>query len=169
MLDDLLTFSRLGFDGAGFGMVDLNDVVQEVVQSYQTQLNEIGADVILHQLPTVPGDRLQLSRVMQNLIGNAIKFRSKVTLELQVGARDEADQWRISVKDNGISIAPEQLERIFGMFQRLHSSEEIPGNGMGLAICKRIVENHGGRIWARSWPGKGSSFYFTLPKTADSR
>lgn len=167
MLDDLLTFTRLGFRDADHAPVDLNTLVGEILDTYQTQLNDIGADVVVHQLPTVRGDRLQLSRVLQNLIGNAIKFRGDQPLQLQIGARDEADQWRIAVKDNGIGIDSEQLERIFGMFQRLHTTAEFPGNGMGLAICKRIVENHGGRIWARSWPNKGSSFYFTLPKTTE--
>lgn len=167
MLDDLLTFTRLGFGESQASTVDLNLLVNEILESYQTQLNDIGADVVIHQLPTVHGDRLQLSRLMQNLISNAIKFRADHPLKIQIGARDEADQWRIAVKDNGISIDSDQLERIFGMFQRLHTSDEVPGNGMGLALCKRIVENHGGRIWARSWSGKGSSFYFTLPKKTD--
>ncbi len=167
MLDDLLTFTRLGFRDSGHAPVDLNAVVHDILASYQTRLNDIDADVVVHHLPTVYGDKMQLSRVLQNLISNAIKFRGALPLELQIGARDEADQWRIAVKDNGISIDSDQLERIFGMFQRLHTSDEFPGNGMGLAICKRIVENHGGRIWARSWPGKGSSFYFTLSKAAD--
>ena len=109
------------------------------------------------------GDEAQLSRLFQNLIGNAIKFRGKEPLKIHISAHREKNEWIFSVRDSGIGIDPEQAERIFAVFQRLHSREDYPGTGIGLAICKRIVESHGGRIWVESKPGTGATFYFTIP------
>ena len=116
-------------------------------------------------LPTVMADTTQLSQVFQNLIANALKFRGEQPPLIHIEAdRDvEQGQWLFSVRDNGIGIEPQYAERIFLIFQRLHSRNEYPGTGIGLALCKRIVERHGGRIWIESEPGKGSTFYFTLP------
>jgi signal transduction histidine kinase len=112
----------------------------------------------------VVGDETQLAQLFQNLVGNAIKFRRpEVTPTVHVGARRVADTWELTVADNGIGIDPEYFERIFLVFQRLHGREEYPGTGIGLALCRRIVDRHGGRLWVTSEPGRGSTFHFTLP------
>jgi light-regulated signal transduction histidine kinase (bacteriophytochrome) len=115
-------------------------------------------------LPVVLGDEVQLLQVFQNLIANAIKFRGAETPQIQVTADRQGPEWVFAIKDNGIGIAPEHQERIFSVFQRLHHRAEYPGTGIGLAICKKIVERHGGRIWVKSQPGKGSTFYFSIPE-----
>jgi chemotaxis family two-component system sensor kinase Cph1 len=111
----------------------------------------------------VRADGLQLAQLFQNLIGNAIKFRSEAPLTIHVGAKRAEDAWLFSVKDNGIGIDPQFQERIFVIFQRLHTRDRYPGTGIGLSICKKIVESHGGRIWVESEQGKGATFYFTIP------
>ncbi|WP_217995012.1 sensor histidine kinase [Methylogaea oryzae] len=117
-------------------------------------------------MPTVTGDASQLTQLLQNLIGNAIKFRGDAAPRVQLTVTPEEKAWRFEVRDNGIGLAPEFAERIFVIFQRLHTKEQYPGTGIGLAICKKIVERHGGRIWVESEPGQGAAFCFTLPNTA---
>ena len=115
-------------------------------------------------LPTVDADEVQLAQLFQNLMGNALKFRGSGVPRIHVSAADQDGEWHITVADNGIGIEPQYFERIFMLFQRLHTMGEYPGTGIGLAICKKVIERHGGRIWVSSTPGEGSQFQFTLPR-----
>src|SRR5262249_21395241 len=124
---------------------------------------EAGAAVTRGPLPVVLADPSQLGQLAQNLLANAVKFRGAAAPRVHVAAERHGDLWRFAVRDNGIGIAAGHVERIFGVFERLHPAAEYPGTGIGLAICKRIVERHGGRIWAESEPGRGSVFCFTVP------
>jgi len=169
MLDELLDYSRLENAPSDRRPVDLNELLDEVTALYKLTLDEIGGSITSQQsLPTLVVDRRQFQRLFQNLIGNAIKFRSDKPLQVTVRSQRVRNEWRIGVKDNGIGIAEEDAKRIFGMFERAGSSEDQPGNGMGLAICKRIVQNHGGKIWVRSSPGSGSVFIFSVTQPDDS-
>src|SRR5262249_52523091 len=135
------------------------------LSNLKVAVEESGAVVTQDPLPTVYADSGQLIQLFQNLIGNGLKFRGPASPRIHVGAREKNGEWVLSVSDNGIGIEPQYFERIFVIFQRLHTREEYPGTGIGLALCKRIVERHGGRIWVESAPGQGATFYFTLPVT----
>jgi light-regulated signal transduction histidine kinase (bacteriophytochrome) len=164
LISDLLTFSRIGTSTKKFVETDCNYVLRRTLDDLQYRIRESGAVVAFDNLPSVLGDELQLGMVFQNLISNAIKFHRDDMPRVHVSARSEGNNWIFSVSDNGIGIEKEFLDRIFVMFQRLHTKEEYPGTGIGLAICKKVVERHGGSIWAESEFGKGSTFYFKLPK-----
>ena len=166
MIDDVLEYARVDTRGREFEEVAFEDVVDEALKNLKAAVEDTEASVTRHGLPTLPADGAQMVQLFQNLIGNALKFHGEEPPAVQVSAVEGETEWVFAVMDNGIGIEAEQLERIFGMFQRLHSAEEVPGTGIGLAICKRIVERHGGQIWATSESGKGSTFYFTLPKAA---
>jgi light-regulated signal transduction histidine kinase (bacteriophytochrome)/uncharacterized protein YjbJ (UPF0337 family) len=142
--------------------VDCEALLVRTLHSLAIAIQETGADVTHDPLPTVRGDTYQLGLVLQNLIGNALKFRGNAAPRIHISAQREARGWRFVVRDNGIGIAPEHGERIFQVFQRLHTRREYPGMGIGLAICKKIIEHHGGRIWVESTPGQGSVFVFTI-------
>lgn len=168
LVQDLLAFSRVGRQGTEMRSTDCKGVVEGALQNLEGALQESGAAVTYEQLPVVMADGSQLMQVFQNLIGNAIKFRGTAKPEIQIKAAMVAKEWMISVEDNGIGIAAEHVESVFVIFRRLHTREEYSGNGIGLSICKKIVERHGGRIWVESEPGHGASFKFTLPvKAAD--
>jgi len=164
LIKDLLEYSRVSSKGKAFGPVNCSVVLEQALSNIRTALEESGAAVTYDPLPTVMGDEGQLISLFQNLIGNAIKFRSLEPLKIHVSAKREGNEWIVSVRDTGIGIDPKQAERIFVIFQRLHTRQEYPGTGIGLAICKRIVERHGGRIWVESNPGTGATFYFTIPE-----
>ncbi|MBM3889294.1 MAG: PAS domain S-box protein, partial [Verrucomicrobia bacterium] len=167
LINDLLTYSRLGTRGKPFEPTDSEVVLKRVLNNLQVAIEESGATVTHTALPTVMGDATQLTQLLQNLISNAIKFRRpEEPPRVQVAAERRGDEWLFSVRDNGIGLETRFAERIFLIFQRLHTREEYPGTGIGLALCKRIVERHGGRIWVESEVGKGSTFFFTLPAVA---
>jgi light-regulated signal transduction histidine kinase (bacteriophytochrome) len=144
--------------------VALEDALRRALSGLRTAIAEAGATVTHDPLPVLPADDTQLAQLLQNLIGNALKFRADATPHIHVSAAEAEDHWDFGVHDNGIGIEPQYFERIFMVFQRLHNKGEYPGTGIGLAICKKVVERHGGRIWVESKPGEGSSFRFALPK-----
>ena len=162
LISDLLAYSRIGAGGKDFGSVDMEKVLDSTLLDLNPALSERGAEVTRSPLPSVKGDEPQLKRLFQNLIGNAVKYCSEMP-RIHVSAEKKADSWLFSIRDNGIGIAPRHHDRIFQIFQRLHAKNEYSGTGIGLAICKKVVENHGGRIWVESEAEKGSTFYFTIP------
>ncbi|MGC9356599.1 MAG: PAS domain S-box protein [Anaerolineae bacterium] len=164
MIKALLNLSRVETQGQAFLPTDIEEVVEHTLQSLERTIAEAGGKVTHDPLPTVMADRAQLAQVFQNLIANALKFRREdVTPHVHISAEREDDVWRFSITDNGIGIDPRQADRIFQIFQRLHTRDEYPGMGIGLALCRRIVERHGGHIWVESEPGEGTTFSFTIP------
>jgi PAS domain S-box-containing protein len=164
MINALLDLSRIGTRGEEPVPTDAEAVLKRTLNVLERAIEETEADVTHDPLPTVMADKAQLAQVFQNLVANAIKFRREdVPPRVHISAEREDDEWVFSVADNGIGIDPEQADRIFQIFQRLHTREEYEGTGIGLALCKRIVERHGGRIWVESEVGQGSTFTFTLP------
>ena len=170
LINDLLAYSRVGTKPKEFVPVDTEALLQRVLHDMQTSLEAREATVVHDDpLPTVLGDAGQLGQLLQNLIGNATKFRrpeEPPRVELNV-CRCADGFWRFSVRDNGIGIDPKYFERIFIIFQRLHTKQDYAGTGIGLAISKKIVERHGGRLWVESEPGQGATFLFTLPATEE--
>ena len=162
LINDLLAYSRVGTQGKPLAPTETGAVFEAARANLRVAIEESGAEVASDPLPAVMGDQTQLLQLFQNLIGNAIKFRGEEPPRVHVGAEPRDGRWLFSVRDNGIGIGAQYLERIFVIFQRLHGRTEYSGTGIGLAICKKIVERHGGKIWVESEPGKGSTFYFTL-------
>ena len=163
LINALLELSRVGTRGKDFEATDCDAIYNRTLVNLQGLVEESGAVVTHDRLPTVMGDVSQLGQLFQNLIANAIKFRGDEQLTVHVGAEQRNGHWEFCVRDNGIGIDPEYAERIFVVFQRLHGKGDRPGTGIGLSICKKIVELHGGRIWVKSQPDEGAAFYFTLP------
>ncbi len=163
MIEDLLAYSRVGPRGKQFEPADLEVVLNQAVVNLKVIIEQSGAQITHDPLPTVMADDTQMIQLFQNLIANAIKFRRKEPSRIHISAQRKGNDWVFSVRDNGIGIAPEFMGYLFQLFQREHAASEYPGTGIGLAVCKRIVERHGGRIWAESGVGKGSTFYFTIP------
>jgi len=168
LINDLLTFSRVGHQGQARQATDCAAVVATVRSNLKLALKEAQADLTVDPLPTVEAGAQQLAQLFQNLLSNALKFHGPAPLQIHISAQPnpEAPEWIFSVRDNGIGIDPQFFDRIFAVFQRLHG-REVPGTGIGLAICKKIVERHGGRIWVESAPGQGATFYFTLPSRSN--
>jgi light-regulated signal transduction histidine kinase (bacteriophytochrome) len=164
LINDLLAYSRAGTRSHTLEPINCETILQEALDNLKVTMEESGAVVTHDSLPTVMADSLQLGQLFQNLIGNAIKFRGDERPRIHISASRNGSGWTFSVRDNGIGIAPEFTERIFIIFQRLHGPQQYPGTGIGLAVCKKIVERHGGRIWVESEPEKGATFYFTLPQ-----
>jgi PAS domain S-box-containing protein len=171
LIEDLLAYSRVGTKGQEFKPVALEAPLRRALFNLRTGIEEAGAAVTYDPLPTVQGDEVQLGQLLQNLVGNALKFRSNSVPRIHLAVTDSPQEWTIEVRDNGIGIEPQYFERIFMVFQRLHNKGEYPGTGIGLAICKKVVERHGGRIWVESraaqGESQGSSFFFTLPKRGE--
>jgi light-regulated signal transduction histidine kinase (bacteriophytochrome) len=165
LINDLLALSRVNSRGAEFTSTDCEAVLGRVLHDLDGSIRSSNALVECEGLPTVMADERQLAQLFQNLLGNALKFRADETPRVRLRVEQQPDSWLFSIQDNGIGIAPEHAEKIFILFQRLHSRQKYDGTGIGLAICKKIVERHGGRIWVESEPGKGSTFKFTLPVT----
>ncbi len=167
LINDLLAYSRVGRTDKGLASTDCMAVLTAVRANLRRIIEENGVEVIVAPLPSLWTEESQLLQLFQNLIGNAIKFRKKdEPPRVQVGASRQGEEWLFWVRDNGIGIEQQYSERIFHVFQRLHNRKEYPGTGIGLAVCKKVVERHGGRIWVESELGKGSTFYFTLPDRA---
>jgi PAS domain S-box-containing protein len=164
LITDLLAFSRLNTRGKEFKPVDLNDVAKQAVGNVQASIEESKAKVKIGDLPKVSGDRTQLVQLVQNLLSNALKFRRPdVQPSIELSAKRDGATWLVSVSDNGIGIEPEYREKVFVIFQRLHGRDQYPGTGIGLSICKKIVERHQGRIWIEDREGDGTTFTFSLP------
>ena len=171
LISDLLAYSRIGYAGPDLQPVDASKALSSASANLQELIRESSAVITHENLPVIPGNLTQLSQLFQNLLGNAIKFRREgLPPQIHVGCRRGNGHWLFSVQDNGIGIAPEFHDKVFKIFKRLHGRGKYPGTGIGLAICRKIIEQHGGRIWIESKPNEGSTFYFALPglKKADS-
>jgi light-regulated signal transduction histidine kinase (bacteriophytochrome) len=164
LINDLLKFSRVGTTVEENSEVDCNMLLKNVIKVYEQKINENEAKIRVRELPVIKGNRTQLEQLFQNLIGNALKYRGKDAPCIEIGANEEGAGWVFHVKDNGIGIEKKFYEKVFVIFQRLHGKNEYGGTGIGLAICKKIVERHGGKIWIESEPGSGTTFYFSFPK-----
>ncbi|MEZ2248552.1 MULTISPECIES: ATP-binding protein [unclassified Microcoleus] len=162
LIDDLLEYSRVGRSQKPFKPTNCNQLLEQALANLQGVIRDTQAVVSYGELPVVNGEISQLVQLFQNLVGNAIKYRKNEPPAISISVCKQHDHWLFSVADNGIGIARQHQERIFQIFQRLHTQKEYSGTGIGLAICQKIVELHGGRIWVNSEPGQGSTFYFTL-------
>jgi PAS domain S-box-containing protein len=164
LIKDLLEYSRVGTKGKAFKPTDCSLILNKAISNLKVAIEESRAEVTHDSLPTVMANGVQLTSLFQNLIGNAIKFHGAEAPRVHISAERKGDEWIFSVRDNGIGIEPKFADTIFAVFQRLHSSDKYPGTGIGLAVCKKIVDLHDGRIWVESKPGRGATFYFTIPE-----
>jgi chemotaxis family two-component system sensor kinase Cph1 len=169
LIDDVLAYSKVDTQAIAFQLTEVQVPLERALSNLRQRISEAGATITYDPLPPVMADSTQLMQLFQNLIGNAIKFRSDKPPQIHVGAERLEDEWLFFVRDNGIGIDPRFSDRIFIIFQRLHTRDEYPGTGMGLAICKKIIECHRGRIWVESQLGQGATFYFTIPVGARER
>jgi PAS domain S-box-containing protein len=169
LITDLLAFSRVESRGLQYSRTDCDAVLARALVNLKPVIEETHAEITSEPLPSLRVDGGQLVQVFQNLISNAIKFHSSEPPRIHIAAEEKDGKWLFCIKDNGIGIEPQYLDRIFVLFRRLHGLMEYPGTGIGLAICRKIVERHGGRIWAESEPGAGSTFYFTIPVSSQGK
>jgi signal transduction histidine kinase len=163
LIGDLLSYARVGRDARSVERVNGEDLLAHVLHNLDAAIQESGAQIEHDPMPTIKGDPGQLSQLFQNLLSNALKFKSDRPLHVEIRATRKGKELQFAIKDNGIGIDPKDFNRIFVIFQRLHTRDQYPGTGIGLSICKRIVEAHGGKIWVESKPGSGTTFFFTLP------
>ena len=166
LIDDLLEFSRLN-SVREFDLIIMEIALEDVLRNLKQTIKESKAQITHDYLPNILGDHIQIVQLLQNLIGNAIKFKGKNHPEIHISAQDQGNEWLFGVNDKGIGIDNYYQKQIFSIFKRLHTREEYPGTGIGLSISKRIVKRHGGQIWVESELGKGSTFYFTIPKVKE--
>jgi len=170
LIDDLLQLSRIGRMRFEYAPVPVRSLVEDVSLELSFALEERSVDLKIDtQLPTVACDKVRMRELFKNLISNAVKYNDKPQPQIQISCRTDNGDFTFSVRDNGIGIDPEYHDKIFKIFQRLHHREEYEGTGVGLAICKKVVEAHGGRIWVESAPGQGTAFLFTIPRAPDPR
>jgi signal transduction histidine kinase len=163
LIHDLLTYSRVGTKGGAFVAMHMKDALDNALKNLQVAISETQTRITYDEMPEVTADTTQMTQLLQNLIANAIKFHGQKEPEIHIEAQRTGSEWVISVRDNGIGIEQQYYDRIFLIFQRLHTRSQFQGTGIGLAVCKKIVERHGGRIWVESKPGQGSTFFFTVP------
>lgn len=168
LINDLLSFSRVQSRSRPFERVDLNGVIEDAIGMLQSSLKDSGGTVTFDDLPVIRGDRSQLSQLLQNLIGNGLKYAGDSPPQVHAWAEPGNGEWTICIRDNGIGIDHRHHRKIFEIFRRLHTDDEYPGTGIGLAVCRRIVTRHGGRIWVESAEGSGSTFHFTIPVATES-
>lgn len=169
LIQGLLAYSRVQLRGNDFEPLDVSEAVEWARSNLETAITESAAQIQLGDLPAVRADRMQLGQLFQNLIANAIKFRGDRPPQVEIEAARENGHWKFAVRDNGIGMEEEYRERVFDIFQRLHPRERYEGSGIGLAVCRRIAERHGGRIWLESEPGEGTTFFFTIPADGPDR
>jgi light-regulated signal transduction histidine kinase (bacteriophytochrome) len=166
LINDLLAYSRVKTSEQNFVQFETQTALEQAITNLQVQINETGAEITCGSLPGIMGNEAQFVQLFQNLLSNSIKFHGTEAPKIKVSAEQQDNVWRFSVHDNGIGIEPQYVDRIFVIFQRLHTKDRYPGTGIGLAICKKVVEHHGGRIWAESTPGAGTTFWFTIPSAS---
>ena len=164
LIEDLLAYSRVMTKGKAFKEVEMDEVLEKVKMNLKVKIEENQVKITHETLPKIDADELQMIQLLQNLIENSIKYRSEKSPEIHISAKKDDDDWIFAVKDNGIGFDPKHGDHIFLIFKRLHTNEEYEGTGIGLAIIKRIVQRHYGRVWAKSELGKGSTFYFSIPE-----
>jgi two-component system CheB/CheR fusion protein len=167
LIMDLLEYSRVGSNKDDLTEIDTNALLQEVMNVFVSRVDEMQANIVIGDLPVIRANKIQLFQLFQNLVGNALKYHTGKSPRVEIEGKEEEHHYLFSVRDNGIGIKPIFFEKIFVLFQRLHHKNEYSGTGIGLAICKKIVDKHGGRIWVESEPGKGSCFYFTISKSIE--
>ncbi len=163
LINDLLHYSRIGTKGKPFEETTVENILTKTIKNLEVKIKEVNAKITHDSLPSIIADESQMIQLFQNLIGNALKFCSDRTPEIHISVKKEQDNWVFGVHDNGIGISPKDADRVFQIFQKLHSRKEYQGTGIGLAVCKKIVERHKGNIWIESEIGKGTTFWFTLP------
>jgi hypothetical protein len=169
LIQGVLDYSRIGGKSESFVEVDCTQILANLEKDFEHTIRERKVRIEYSRLPQVRGNRIQIMQLFQNLIGNGIKFNNQSSILIKISCREKSREWEFAVSDNGIGIDSRYHDRIFDMFQRLHHREEYPGSGIGLALCRRIVKLHNGRIWLESTPRDGSAFFFTLPKNANDR
>jgi light-regulated signal transduction histidine kinase (bacteriophytochrome) len=164
LIRDLLSYSHVDARSRPFAQASFLDIVNDAMALLDSSIHDSGGQVTVGELPAIMCDRSQMVQLIQNLIGNGLTYHSEKPPHIHISAERSGKEWIFSVRDNGIGIDPKHYEQIFEIFKRLHDQTEYPGTGIGLAVCRRVVERHGGRIWVKSDPGKGSTFYFTIPE-----